>query len=238
MKLTVLYEDDDIIVCFKPSGIAVQSAGLASADMVSILKNYLAGKEKVKDPYVGVIHRLDQPVSGILVFAKNKKAAAKLSRQIQDSEAGKDYIALCYKVPDERKGTLIHYIRKDPAAKRAVVTDEITLKKNRKNEQKDPSYKKAVLRYETQREGEECAVLKIHLQTGRYHQIRAQFAALGNALLGDVKYGTVESKELSEKMGIRTVALCAYSLAFHHPATGKEMNFVLDKEYLPQWYNE
>ena len=92
MQLNIIYEDKDILVCFKPAGIATQTANLHSQDMVSMLKNYLSKQEGKKSPYIGVIHRLDQPVSGLLVFAKNQKASASLSKQIQGKEANKEWI--------------------------------------------------------------------------------------------------------------------------------------------------
>lgn len=260
MKLEIIYEDKDIIVCFKPVGIATQTAGFSAPDMVSMLKNYLAKKESEKNPYVGIIHRLDQPVSGLLVFAKNKKAAAALSRQIQDGNANKDYLAMCYKVPEERKGTLVHYMMKDSVTKLAKVAKEAeyvsliekesgknvpTQKDNVRKEKKKKeieeeklksSYKKAILYYEVEKELEDSSILKVRLQTGRFHQIRAQFAAIGNALLGDTKYASAESRELSVKKKINKIALCAYRLSFKHPVTGKEMEFVLKEDNLPDWY--
>lgn len=195
--------------------------------MVSMIKNYLAKAEKEKSPYVGVIHRLDQPVSGLLVFAKNKQAAADLSRQIQDGNANKDYLALCYGVPKEKIGTLEHYICKDSQTKVAKVSEK----------EENSSYKKAILEYEVEAEKEDCAILKVHLHTGRFHQIRAQFAFAGNSLLGDMKYATKDCKELSMKKRINKIALCAYRLVLKHPKTKEQMEFVLEKNQIPQWYD-
>lgn len=244
MKLDIIYEDKDIIVCYKPAGIPTQTASLSSPDMVSMIKNHLAKKEK--SPYVGVIHRLDQPVSGLLVFAKNKKAATDLSKQIQDGNANKDYLAMCYKVPKEKQGTLCHYMTKNSVTKSAQVIEEERFleilqkqkefeKPTEKNELKN-FYKKAILDYKVEKELEDASILYIHLQTGRFHQIRAQFAFVGNALLGDMKYGSVESKEISTKRNITKIALCAYRLVLKHPVTGKKMEFVLKEENLPDWY--
>ena len=107
---------------------------------------------------MGVIHRLDQPVSGLLVFAKNKKAAANLSKQIQDGNANKDYIAMCYKSPKDKEGTLIHYLMKSPDTKLAEVIEEENLK---------TSHKKAILDYKIEKESESASVVKIYLRTGR-----------------------------------------------------------------------
>lgn len=256
MQLDIIYEDKDILVCFKPASIATQTAKLSSQDMVSLIKNYLVKQEGSKSPYVGVIHRLDQPVSGLLVFAKNQKAAASLSKQIQDGSANKDYIALCTGVLKEKQGTLLHYIMKESVTKLAKVIDEDEFVKSReisetqeseilkadknqsvqKNKYEELSYKKAVLNYKVEKELEDSSIIKVHLQTGRYHQIRAQFSFIGHPLLGDVKYGSSISREISMKKRISKIALCAYRLVFKHPITGREMEFVLDEKYLPDWY--
>lgn len=237
MQLNVIYEDKDILVCFKPAGIATQTAKLSGQDMVSLLKNYLAKKEGTKNPYVGVIHRLDQPVSGLLVFAKNQKVAGVLSKQIQDGNANKDYIALCSGVLDEKSGKLIHYIKKDSATKLAKVIDEHTfLGMQAETKEESADYKKAVLTYDVEKIFENYSIVKVHLQTGRFHQIRAQFSHIGHALLGDAKYGSAESRNLSMQNRINKIALCANHLTLKHPVTGKEMDFVLALEYLPQWY--
>lgn len=251
MKLEIIYEDKEIIVCYKPPGVATQTASLSGQDMVSLLKNYLAKQTKEKSPYIGVIHRLDQPVSGLLVFAKNQRAAASLSKQIQDGNANKDYIAMCSGILEEKSGTLVHYSKKDSVTKLAMVADvdefdrnpEIKSEKpsneNKKSKETDSSsYKKAVLTYEVEKEFEQVSIIKVQLQTGRFHQIRAQFSHIGHALLGDSKYGNSISRELSMKKKINKVALCAYRLVLKHPVTGKKMEFILEKKYLPEWYKE
>ena len=251
MKLEIIYEDKEIIVCYKPPGVATQTASLSGQDMVSLLKNYLAKQTKEKSPYIGVIHRLDQPVSGLLVFAKNQKAASSLSKQIQDGNANKNYIAMCSGILEEKSGTLVHYSKKDSVTKLAKVIDvdefdrnpEIKSEKpsneNKKSKETDSSsYKKAVLTYEVEKEFEQVSIIKVQLQTGRFHQIRAQFSHIGHALLGDSKYGNSISRELSMKKKINKVALCAYRLVLKHPVTGKKMEFILEKKYLPEWYKE
>lgn len=257
MQLNIIYEDKEILVCFKPAGIATQTAKLSGQDMVSLIKNYLAKQTGIKSPYVGIIHRLDQPVSGLLVFAKNQKAAGSLSKQIQDGNANKDYVALCKGTIEEKTGTLVHYIKKDSVTKLAKVISEDEFVKNsvildsvktgilktekgsmeHKNKSENQEYKKAILSYEVEKEFEDSSIIKVHLQTGRFHQIRAQFSYIGYALLGDSKYGCAESRELSMKKRINKIALCAYRLVLKHPVTGKEMEFVLDKKYLPEWKN-
>lgn len=237
MDLNIIYEDKDILICFKPAGIATQTAKLSSQDMVSMIKNYLAKQGAGKSPYVGVIHRLDQPVSGLLVFAKNQKAAGLLSKQIQDGNTNKDYIAFCSGTLEKKAGILTHYIMKDPVTKLAkVINEEEFAGRKKANKEDIVLYKKAILAYEVEKEYDDSSIIKVHLQTGRFHQIRAQFSFMGNALLGDAKYGISESREISMKKRINKIALCAYRLVLKHPSTGKEMEFMLDETYLPSWY--
>ena len=236
MQLEIIYEDRDILVCFKPAGVATQTAKLSSQDMVSLIKNYLAKKENVKNPYVGVIHRLDQPVSGLLVFTKNQKAAGILSKQIQDGNANKDYVALCSGILEEKSGELVHYIMKDSVTKlAAVLNKKAFLKMQAENKEGSATYKKAILIYDVEKEFEDSSIIRIHLQTGRFHQIRAQFSYIGHPLLGDLKYGNEDSKLLSSQKGIGTIALCAYEVSFLHPRIKKEMKFQIPHGLLPPW---
>ena len=112
------------------------------------------------------------------------------------------------------------------------------LKLQEEKKEESAGYKKSILTYEVEKEEDNSSVIKVHLQTGRFHQIRAQFSNIGNSLLGDVKYGSNISKELSMKKRINKIALCANHLILKHPITGKEMEFTLDKKYLPKWYIE
>ena len=221
MEIKILYEDKNMLICLKPVGVATQTSRPADQDMVSLMKNYLARQEALKDPYLGVIHRLDQPVSGILVFTKTKQAAASLSKQ----EMNKEYLALCYGMPPEEEKTLIHYLKKDGHL--ATITDEW-----------DKEGKRAELTYRMEEKRENSAVLRIWLKTGRFHQIRAQLSAIGHPLLGDRKYSLPESEAESRCRGINSVALCACGLGIIHPITKEKMKFTLDREDLPLWYSE
>lgn len=213
--IKVLYEDDDIVVVYKPAGLAVQSAGIGQPDLASKLKKYLAGRSE-KNPYLGVVHRLDQPVEGVLVFAKNAKAAGELSRQLQSEAFGKEYLAVVCGKPAKEQAKLVDYLEK--ANGMAVIT---AMEKG----------KKAVLTYEVQAETlleeQEISLLHITLQTGRFHQIRIQLSHAGCPLLGDKKYGTKSSLALSEKMQVCNVALCARTLTFMHPITKKELAYTV-----------
>ena len=216
----ILYEDEAILVVYKPAGIATQTSRVGQQDMVSELKKYLATKEG-KEPYLGLVHRLDQPVSGVLVFAKNKNAASSLSAQITNGVMKKYYYTLIYGVPINGKGQLVNYLYKDGRENLSFIVDETF-----------PDGKKAVLNYRHKttlmvlENNEEVSLMEIELITGRHHQIRAQMSHAGMPLLGDSKYGSAESKELSRMIGCKNVALCAYKICFNHPVTGEKKTFV------------
>lgn len=203
----ILYEDKDIIVCHKPAGIAVQSARIGSADMESVLKNYIALKEPGKMPYVGIIHRLDQPVEGVLVFGKNQKAAGELSRQMSSGEMKKTYLAVTSSAPKRKEGTLEDWLKKDGRTNTSAVVKAGT-----------QGAKKAILHYELLGESQRKYLIKIRLETGRHHQIRVQMAHAGMPLLGDRKYNGAEETEVS-------LALCSAGLTLRHPVTKKKMEF-------------
>ncbi len=219
MRTTIIYEDNDIIVCIKPAGFPVQSSKIGSSDMESELKNYL--KRKTGSVYLGVVHRLDQPVKGVMVFAKNDKAAASLSKQIQagsDKSMYKYYEAVCFGNMSE-PGTLEDYLIKDGKTNTSRVCSPT-----------DKQGKKAVLDYEILENYDEgYCKLGIHLYTGRHHQIRVQLSHAGHPLLGDRKYGSEASATLSDKLGMKNVALTAVRLEFIHPTTNKKLIYDINE---------
>lgn len=243
-KNRILYEDNDIIVCHKPAGIATQTARVGQADMVSEITNYLAAAAKDdvvshstgnkvshtvdRSPYVGVVHRLDQSVEGVLVFAKNRQAAAELSRQIQENRMEKYYYAVVCGREFESSGELTDYLLKDGKTNTSrVVQPEVK------------EAKKAVLDYKIVAEQtcEEAAdmalriaLVEIHLHTGRHHQIRVQMSHAGMSLLGDYKYAETEAVKVSERMRANEIALCAHRLAFLHPKSGRKLEFKIEPE--------
>ena len=220
MQTQIVYEDEAVLVIRKPAGLATESAGIGQKDVVSELKNYVAKKNPGKMPYLGVVHRLDQPVEGLLVFAKTKKAAENLTVQLGKGMLKKEYLAVvCGKVP-ENTGRLVDYLAKEKGM--AVVKDAADVQAEKAA---DPQAKKAVLTYTKKAETEELTLLAVQIETGRFHQIRAQLSHAGFPILGDEKYGSEESKELSREKKIRFTALCAASLSFRHPVTGKTMAF-------------
>ena len=208
----ILYEDKDILVCHKPAGLAVQNARVGSMDMESLLKNYIAQKVPGKMPYLGIIHRLDQPVEGIVVFAKTPQAAKELNRQLQAGGFGKYYQAVLCKVPEKAQGQLTDYLVKDGRTNLSKIC--------RKS---DAGAKEARLSYKIQGEAEGKALANIHLDTGRHHQIRVQMSGMGCPILGDVKYG-------GEEKARGQIALCASSLTFVHPKTKKQMQFEIQPQ--------
>lgn len=244
MQTQIVYEDEAVLVIRKPAGLATESAGIGRKDVVSELKNYVAKKNPGKMPYLGIVHRLDQPVEGLLVFAKTKKAAEDLTTQLGKGTLKKEYLAVvCGKVP-ANTGRLVDYLIKVNGM--AVVKDaadaqikdaadaQVKNAADAKTE-KDvdaqtekaagPQAKKAVLTYTKKAETEKFTLLAVQIETGRFHQIRAQLSHAGFPILGDEKYGSEESKELSREKKIRFTALCAASLSFRHPVTGKTMAF-------------
>lgn len=228
MQTQIVYEDEAVLVIRKPAGLATESAGIGRKDVVSELKNYVAKKNPGKMPYLGIVHRLDQPVEGLLVFAKTKKAAEDLTTQLGKGTLKKEYLAVvCGKVP-ENTGRLVDYLAKEKGM--AVVKNAADAKTEKDVDAQTekaagPQAKKAVLTYTKKAETEKFTLLAVQIETGRFHQIRAQLSHAGFPILGDEKYGSEESKELSREKKIRFTALCAASLSFRHPVTGKTMAF-------------
>ncbi len=223
--LQVFYEDEHILVCYKPAKIATESSKIGTPDMVSILKNYInQSSARTGNPYLAVIHRLDQPVSGILVFAKTPSAAKELNRQLTTHKFGKYYLALVSRAPENQEAVLEHYLVKDAKSNTSRICTPDT-----------PGAKFARLSYKMLRDktdffapdqysfdsGTSPAVLEIHLDTGRHHQIRVQLAGIGCPIVGDTKYNPASSHMHTWQ----NICLCAYKLSFYHPVTRRQMHF-------------
>ena len=239
MQTQILYEDNDILVCYKPAGIATQTGGFAKMDVVSELKNYLA-KEGKKEPYLGLIQRLDQPVEGVLVFGKNSKATAVLNQQIADKTMKKQYLATVFLEdrsdsdnsfwkekelhPVGEQITLTDYLQKDSKTNLSKVVSA-------NNKEAVKAAKKAELAYTILKKEKidqgYILYVKVDLHTGRHHQIRVQFSHAGMPLLGDLKYGTSMSKQVSQKLFVPDVALCAQTIQFRHPSSKKPLTFTI-----------
>jgi 23S rRNA pseudouridine1911/1915/1917 synthase len=208
--MNIQYEDKELLVVYKPAGLATQSARVTSPDLVSSVTRHLKGAP------VYVVHRLDQPVEGLLVLAKTKQAAAGLSKQLQAGTLNKQYYALVYRGAEElpKEGILADYLWKNPQTQKAEIVAQASGKG-----------KQAKLHYRVMTGKDDIALLDVRIETGRFHQIRAQLAHAGFPILGDQKYGTQTSMERSEELGIKNVSLFAYALTFTHPKTGKQMEF-------------
>ena len=217
MSIEVLYEDSSIIVIFKPAGLATQTANVLQPDCVSLIKEHIRkNSPDIKtEPYVGIIHRLDQPVAGILVFAKDKRSAASLSRQVQNGIMNKHYLAMVEGILDVPEDTeLTDRMYKDGRAGRSVIADTAPA---------GIALSEARLIYRTQKiiGSDNRTVLSIRLITGRFHQIRAQLSHLGHPIVGDRKYG-------AQTTFPKGIALVADRLEFMHPLTGEKVEKVVD----------
>lgn len=216
MKVDILYEDADIIVCVKPYGVPVQGDKSRDTDLLTYLKNYIYEREKMdEEPYLAMVHRLDRPVGGVMVFAKNQKSAAALSDQVQDGTMIKFYQAVLTGELSEEFGTFEDYLLKDGKTNTTKV-----VKKGTKGA------KLAILDYEVldvmeTDEGILTYVL-IQLVTGRHHQIRVQMASRGAGIYGDTKYNP---KFAHTKGKYRQLALYSTRIEFEHPETGEHMVF-------------
>jgi 23S rRNA pseudouridine1911/1915/1917 synthase len=246
-NVEVIYEDKEVVVCRKLSGVPVHTPRLGQQDMVSLLRNYFAVKGE-ENTQIFVVHRLDQPVEGIMVFARNKQAAANLSRQSRERSMDKCYLALVEGTFAEASGVLEDYLWQDketntssvvaqgtPGAKHAMLRYQV---------EKVVKPEEAVSRDETipaagkmdngsqetgslagcQKHGGERSLVRVWLETGRHHQIRVQMAYAGHPIVGDRKYnpGSVQ--------GFMPVGLCAVKIAFVHPVTGRRMEFSVEPQ--------
>lgn len=208
--LDVIYEDNQIIVVIKPQNVPTQQDGSGDKDMLTMVKEYVKEKYNKKgEAFVGLVHRLDRPTGGVMVFARNSKSARRLSAQIKDGMFEKIYFAIVKNRPRLIKNRLENYIKKDVKENKAVLSTMA---------EKDA--KKAILNYEVIETKDNLTLLKINLETGRGHQIRVQLSSIGCAIYGDAKYSTTD-----ENLRTYNLALWAGILRFKHPTQDKVMNF-------------
>ncbi len=223
MNLNILYEDTHLLVLQKPAGVPVQSKGFRTNDIESMLKTYLREQNpETGAPYIGVIHRLDQPVEGILVFAKNPVVAKELCKQNTSHQMTKRYLALQRNVKNvdntvDKWITLVDYLWKDGKTNTSKIVSKGT-----------SGGKESKLSYRIVDKKEEIQLVEVELFTGRHHQIRVQMAGHDLPLLGDQKYGCGKV----EKYPVENIALCAYFLSFTHPKTKKKMEFKIQPQNL------
>lgn len=203
MKINVLYEDNHVLVVEKPINVLSQGDNTKDKDLLTMVKEYI--KEKYNKPgnvYVGLVHRLDRPVGGIMVFAKTSKAATRLSKEIAGHQVKKYYLAIVEGIIKEDKGTYRDKIKRLANGNSIISKDG----------------KESVLDYEVleRNMSSNKTLVKVSLKTGRHHQIRIQFSAHSHPLCGDQRYGKEDKKQ---------IALYAYHLEFIHPTTKKELIF-------------
>ena len=216
MGLNILFEDDHVLVVKKDAGIPVQAGKMRIMDLQGLIKNELYRRNrKGGEPYLGLIHRLDQPVEGVMVFAKTPFAAGALSEQVTDGRMKKHYLALLCGKPAEDSGKLVDYLVKDGRTNTSSVV---------KSQEKDA--KRAELNYQVLKRYEDTTLVEVELITGRHHQIRVQMANAGWPLYGDTKY----NPQFQDVMEHVQTALCAYKLSFVHPKTKKVMEFCIEPD--------
>ncbi len=218
-KLKILYEDNHIIVVEKPPNVPSQADKTTDEDMLTIIKRYI--KEKYNKPgnvYLGLVHRLDRPVGGVMVFAKTSKAASRLSEQVRNKTFKKEYLAIVDGKLDVKSGILEDYLVKNEKNNSSKVTNKET---------KNAKYAK--LDYEVLKYNKEInlSVLRILLHTGRHHQIRVQLANMGHSICGDQKYG-IRGRG-------KQISLWAYKLTIEHPITKESMTFIDVPEKIGPW---
>jgi len=221
MKLQILYEDDVMLACVKPCGVPSQGDKSNDEDMVTLLKNYIFdNSESDEEPYLAVLHRLDRPVGGVMIFAKTPEVAAKLSDMMQDGQIIKYYQAvLTGELPDEC-GELVDYLARDAKNNMTKI-----VKKG------DKGAKRAELSYEVldvfETDDGILSYVLIELITGRHHQIRVQMAGRGCGIWGDTKYNPLFNKT---KRRYQQIALYSSRIELEHPVTGEPMVFKSEPE--------
>lgn len=218
-NLNVIYEDNHIIVVEKPVNIPSQGDKTGDMDMLTLIKQYIKVKyNKPGEVYLGLVHRLDRPVGGVMVFAKTSKAAARLSEQVRVKEFKKKYLVIVDGKMESKKGFLEDYLLKNERLNMSKVVKEGT--KNAKLAKLDYE----VLKYDNEID---LSVLKINLHTGRHHQIRVQLSHQGHSIYGDQKYGT--------RGRGKQICLWAYELTLLHPITKEQITFNVLPEKKGSW---
>ncbi|WP_424765995.1 RluA family pseudouridine synthase [Paenibacillus sp. sgz302251] len=209
MSLPVLFEDNHVLAVVKPPGILSQEDDTGDPDMLTLLKQDL--KERHNKPgnvFLGLVHRLDRTVGGVMVFAKTSKSASRLSESVRNRLFEKTYICVVQGKPAEPQAKLTHYIRKDSKHNQVTVFDKPT-----------SEAKEAILDYVVAATTGRFSLIAVRLHTGRPHQIRAQLSHIGCPLVGDLKYGA------SKTAGISDIALWSTSVTVPHPITKEKMSF-------------
>ncbi len=218
-NLQVLYEDNHLIIVNKRPGDIVQGDKTGDMPLSEVVKEYIKVKyDKPGNVYLGVVHRLDRPTSGIVLFARTSKALPRLNLLFKDKEAKKTYWAVVKNMPPESEATLIHYLKRNPKQNKSV-----------SHIKEVPESKKAVLDYRVLKKLDNYYLLEIDLHTGRHHQIRSQLSFIGCPIKGDLKYGFDRSNKDA------SIHLHARKLVFTHPVSKEEINVIAPPPKDPVW---
>ena len=212
-KLNVLYEDNHLIVVVKPFNVLSQGDSTGDRSIMDDIKDYIKIKyHKPGNVYLGLVHRLDRPVGGVMVFARSSKAASRLCKNFNEHSVEKKYLAIVHGKMEQDEGEFVDTIEKGKDGNSFI----------------SPNGKKAVLEYKVldYNKKHDCSLVSILLKSGRHHQIRVQFASRGHYLLGDQRYGIQDNKQIS---------LFSYSLSFPHPITKEILNFQAFPEKNDYW---
>ncbi|MCF8278445.1 MAG: RluA family pseudouridine synthase [Flavobacteriales bacterium] len=209
-SIEILYEDNHLIAVNKPAGLLVQGDITGDETLADLVKAYIkTSKNKPGDVYLGIVHRLDRPVSGVVLFAKTSKALVRLNKMFAERETKKVYWAVVTRRPEEETGKLVHWLRKDQEANRSKAFN---------NEAKHTKY--AELNYKMMRGSDRYTLLEVYPKTGRHHQIRVQLAKIGCTIKGDLKYGAPRNNEDA------SIHLHARRLELEHPVTKVALKIV------------
>lgn len=218
-KIKIIFEDNHLLVAEKPVNIPSQADETGDPDMLSILKGYVKDKyNKPGEVFLGLIHRLDRPVGGVMVFARTSKSASRLSEQIRNREFKKVYLTVVNGVPEKREGRLLNYLLKDERTNIVRVVPE-----------SHEGAKEAVLDYRVVESVGNLSLLRVLLHTGRPHQIRVQLSSIGYPLYGDQKYGSKINKVGQQ------IALWSNEITLVHPIKKEEMVFRCDPPETAPW---
>ena len=220
-NLQVLFEDNHIIVVNKRPGDIVQGDKTGDKPLSEVVKSYL--KEKYNKPgnvYLGVVHRLDRPTSGIVLFAKTSKALPRLNKLFQEKAAQKTYWALVKNAPPKKSDTLVHFLKRNPKQNKSYA-----------HIKEVPESKKAILEYRLLKKLDNYFLLEVDLHTGRHHQIRSQLSAIGSPIKGDLKYGFDRSNKDA------SIHLHARELKFIHPVKKEEIQIIAPPPDEVLWNN-
>lgn len=207
----ILYEDNHLLVVEKPANVPVQADSSGDPDLLTMLKGYL--KEKYNKPgnvYLGLVHRLDRPVGGVMVFARTSKAASRLSEQIRDRKMEKVYLAVTEGLFETESGFCYNFLVKNRKENRVEIVPEGT-----------PDSYEAVLQYSVVGRCSGMTLVRINLITGRPHQVRVQLSHSGHPIVGDAKYGKTKKGSTTDNL-----ALWSYQLTFRHPVRDEMMTFI------------